>query len=89
MRTYKQGSLLRIAMSAADVSLFADSWPCSGLEYGDRVVFVFESNGDLVDYQAFTRGEIDESAMLAMSEDCWRHYEERKTAPTSTRSDPV
>jgi hypothetical protein len=85
MRVFNQGSVFRVTASPDDIETFAESWPCSGFHYGDRVSFTFEkSTGDLVDlayshcygYQVDPE-RVDGGAMVALSQDAQAYGEKR------------
>ena len=70
MKMKNLGSTVRVYVSAAELDRFADTWPCSGMRNPSRgMSFEFERNGDLVDITG-QRAKYDESAVLALSQDC-------------------
>jgi hypothetical protein len=79
--TYKvtdSGSFYTVAISAADVRDFADTWPCAGFS-DNPVTFEFDRrNGDLMDSNdQEMHPNADGGAMVALSDDAMRVGESR------------
>ena len=70
MRVFDNGIFYTVTVSSREVEDFADTWPCSGLEF-KPVTFQFDKrNGDLVDSN-YDRHHpsADGGALFALSQD--------------------
>lgn len=82
------GAFVAVSMSARDVQDFKSRWPASGLP-SRSVTFHFDKrNGDLVDITpAAASRAFDNEAAVALSQDAWEHYAQKKN-PGLRRSGP-
>ena len=68
MKAFNQGSYIKVTADQYDLTRFANVWPGSGINHGDRMSATFsKSNGDLVDI--YVSNEFDGGAGVALVED--------------------
>ena len=77
MKVFNQGTFIRVTADRRDLFLFAQRWPCSGIDTYDRMSATFQKdNGDLVDLRCSSKS-IDGGAEVALIQDM-REYAIRR-----------
>jgi hypothetical protein len=72
---------MRILVSHGQIEKFKRTWPCSGIPELSGIYFEYASNGDLTGIDALSwedgqytdSAEFDGPALLALSQDAYKH----------------